>query len=281
MPTSLRAFLVLGRISNLPTVWSDCLAAWLLGGGGHWAHFAVLGCGATLIYTGGMFLNDAFDVEFDRQYRPERPIISGEASARFVWWAGALFLAFGWALISSAGAATAALAFLLVLAVVAYDAVHKKTRFAPLLMATCRFLLYLVAGSAGAIGVRSDLLVRALALLGYIVGLSYIARRESTLNRPLRWPIPFLFLPVALALGAGEWSQSAVWAPLSALTGWVIWCVTGSQTSRFFRRGVAGLLAGIALVDWLALRPAAPVLALVFVGLFLMALLLQRTAPAT
>ena len=33
-PSNLRTLLVLGRASNLPTVWSNCFAGWLLGGGG-------------------------------------------------------------------------------------------------------------------------------------------------------------------------------------------------------------------------------------------------------
>ena len=32
----LRTLLVLGRVSNLPTVWSNCFAGWLLAGGGLW-----------------------------------------------------------------------------------------------------------------------------------------------------------------------------------------------------------------------------------------------------
>src|SRR4051794_33630035 len=75
------AWLVLGRISNLPTVGSNCLAAWLLGGGGSWGKLAAVGAGAALLYTAGMFLNDAFDVEFDRRHRPERPIVSGVVGA--------------------------------------------------------------------------------------------------------------------------------------------------------------------------------------------------------
>ena len=33
-PPLLRTLLILGRVSNLPTVWSNCLAGWLLDGGG-------------------------------------------------------------------------------------------------------------------------------------------------------------------------------------------------------------------------------------------------------
>ena len=65
-----RALLVLGRVSNLPTVWSNCLAGWLLGGGGEWGGFCWLCLGATALYVGGMYLNDAFDAEFDRVFRP-------------------------------------------------------------------------------------------------------------------------------------------------------------------------------------------------------------------
>src|SRR5438552_468570 len=68
----IRTLLVLGRVSNLPTVWSNCLAAWLLAGGGLSRRLGILCAAASLLYTGGMFLNDAFDVEFDRKYRTER-----------------------------------------------------------------------------------------------------------------------------------------------------------------------------------------------------------------
>src|SRR3974390_1835133 len=90
-----RVLLVLGRISNLPTVWSNCLAAWWLGGSGAWGNFGLLCLGATLLYTGGMFLNDAFDVEFDRKYRSERPIASGQVSLRFVWMSTVILLSLG------------------------------------------------------------------------------------------------------------------------------------------------------------------------------------------
>ena len=61
----LRTLLVLGRASNLPTVWSNCLAGWILGGGGPHKRLLALCGGATLLYVGGMFLNDAFDAQFD------------------------------------------------------------------------------------------------------------------------------------------------------------------------------------------------------------------------
>ena len=76
----LRALLVLGRVSNLPTVWSNCLAGWWLSGGGNFWKLPFLFFGAAFLYTGGMFLNDAFDAAFDRQRRSSRPIPSGKIS---------------------------------------------------------------------------------------------------------------------------------------------------------------------------------------------------------
>jgi hypothetical protein len=79
---SLRTLLILSRASNLPTVWSNCLAAWWLGGAGTIQVLPTLLIGASLLYIGGMFLNDVVDASFDRQHRRERPIPSGQISER-------------------------------------------------------------------------------------------------------------------------------------------------------------------------------------------------------
>jgi hypothetical protein len=42
----------------------------------------------SLFYVAGMYLNDAFDRDFDRDFRPERPIPSGHATAATVFAAG-------------------------------------------------------------------------------------------------------------------------------------------------------------------------------------------------
>jgi len=279
----IRAVLVLGRVSNLPTVWSNCLAAWLLGGSGPWLRFGVLAVGATLVYTGGMFLNDAFDVEFDRRYRPERPIISGQVSARFVWSSSVAFLALGGLCLCALGPTAALFGGVLVGTVVTYDAVHKRTSWAPILMAVCRFLLYLVAASGAAGGSGSPAALRAVGLAAYVIGLSYVARQESTGGKVVRWLVPLLFLPIAIALGSGPANEARVWIPALCLGAWIFWCISGHSRAEqdFLRRSVAGLLAGIALVDWLAATSVAAKMGFAFVGLFLGALLLQRLAPAT
>ena len=106
-PSLARTLLILGRVSNLPTVWSNCLAGWLLAGGGAWSRFAALCGGASLLYIGGMFLNDACDVRFDTAHRQERPIPSGAISARAVWRLSAVLLLGGGVLLALLGRTTA------------------------------------------------------------------------------------------------------------------------------------------------------------------------------
>src|SRR5687767_12210289 len=184
----LRTLLVLGRVSNLPTVWSNCLAGWLISGGGSIASILLVCAGATALYIGGMYLNDAFDVEFDRLNRKERPIPSGAISVGDVWGYGLSWLGLGLVLIYFFKTTTFTLAVALVFSILLYDAVHKAVAFSPVIMAACRFLLFVMAASVGSNGVTGLAVWTASALFCYIVGLSFVARSES--NRgPIRyWP---------------------------------------------------------------------------------------------
>src|SRR5207248_3346450 len=85
----LRPMLVLARASNLPTVWSNCIAAYWLGGWNSTGTVFLLCIAGSLFYTGGMFLNDVCDVGFDRRYKPDRPIVAGLVTRRQVGFAAA------------------------------------------------------------------------------------------------------------------------------------------------------------------------------------------------
>ena len=145
----LRSLLVLGRVSNVPTVWSNCLAGWWLGGGQTTRHLPWLLIGSTLLYVGGMYLNDAFDEEFDRRHRAGRPIAAGLVSGDTVWGLGLLWLALGLGCLAGVGGGPLVVGLVLVGLILWYDAVHKRTRLAPLLMGACRAFLYLTAAAAG------------------------------------------------------------------------------------------------------------------------------------
>ncbi len=281
---SLRTLLVLGRVSNLPTVWSNCLAGWLLGGGGVWSRFVWLALGATLVYVGGMFLNDAFDAAFDTEHRCERPIPSGAISRNAVWLWSVALLAGGTGILGWLGREPAILAVQLLVCIVLYDAFHKSLDWSPVLMASCRFFLLLTAAATGARGVEGLALWSATALGSYIIGLSYLARRESAPGLIRFWPLVFLAAPLVLAfvVNDGYFGEKALLA--SAIVAlWVLRCLrpTFWQSPPDIGKSVSGLLAGICLVDLLAVPNQPPQVSAGFLVCFVLALLLQRFVPAT
>lgn len=280
----LRTLLVLGRVSNLPTVWSNCLAGWLMAGGSTgWRLFFLL-FGSTLLYIGGMYLNDAFDADFDRQHRTERPIPSGRIDVNVVWWSGMGLLFVGALCLMSLGKLTAFLTFALIVSIILYDAIHKMVAFSPVLMAACRFFLFLVAASTGTYGLPGGALWVAFALAAYIVGLSYIARKESTRGAIKYWPAYLMAVPVGLAFIVNDEGFRLRGMVLSLiLILWVCRCVwhTYGFGERNVGRTVSGLLAGIVLVDWLAIGGGNVWQGLIFVLLFAAARLFQRFIRAT
>jgi 4-hydroxybenzoate polyprenyltransferase len=280
----LRTLLILGRVSNLPTVWSNCMAGWLLAGAGFDGSFLLLCLGATGVYLGGMYLNDAFDAQFDQQHRPERPIPSGLIRVEAVWGWGLAWLGLGLACLFLFGKVTMILALLLALSVLVYDAVHKVFAFSPVLMAACRFFLVLTAASVPRDTVDGLAVWSALVLGGYVVGLSYIAKRETGDSALSYWPCALLAAPMVLAVivnrGDNQW-RTAVLCGILAF--WMIRCLRFAlwAPQRNIGRAVAGLLAGITLVDWLSVWQGEALVAIVFAALFGMALLFQRFVPAT
>src|SRR5271157_550207 len=140
-PSKLRTFLILGRVSNLPTVWSNCLAGWWLAGGGPWPGLLCVSISVSFLYLGGMFLNDAFDAGFDRNHRRARPIPSGAITEKEVWRWGFVWLVLGLAGMAWLGAVTAVLALLLAGCILFYNAIHKIMGIALVLMGGCRFLV--------------------------------------------------------------------------------------------------------------------------------------------
>src|SRR5271154_4566292 len=120
-----RTLLILGRVSNLPTVWSNCLAGWWLSGGGNFWKLPLLFVGVSALYTGGMFLNDAFDADFDRQRRASRPIPSGAISLEAVWRWSLVWLALGILLLFFCGKIAGTIGIILVICILIYNAVHK------------------------------------------------------------------------------------------------------------------------------------------------------------
>lgn len=289
-----RTGLRLGRVSNLPTVWTNALAGGVLGAaasgvvhpdqamavGGETLLAAVA---LTCFYIGGMWLNDAFDAEIDARQRSVRPIPSGEISRRAVFLGGAGFLAAGLVLSVPLGGAAFVASVALAVSIVLYDWLHKRTALAPLLMGLTRFLAYAVAALAAGAFIGPALL-GAIGLYAWVVGITYAARQEAFDQLGNAWPLAVLGLPLAGALvaaAASSWLALLLWLALAACAGWAL--------RLLFRRAagdvpaaVVTLIAGISLYDAVLIAAAgAPALASLAVAGFAATLALQRLAPGT
>ncbi|WP_239495320.1 UbiA family prenyltransferase [Salinicola halophilus] len=254
---------------------------------------AVVIVALTLCYLGGMYLNDAFDAVIDARERADRPIPRGDIDRRTVAWLGALMLILAVALLFAVSPAAGSAGVTLAATVVAYDAWHKRIRWAPLLMGGCRLLTYGVAALAltgGALDgetVPTALGWGALGLFCHVVGLTYAARQEAFDRLDAAWPLLVLAVP---ALLGGVFVFSAPEVSLLALGLWAGYLGWGGRCLLWLRRrargdvprAVVGLIAAISLFDaTLMAALGAPILAMLALLAFIATLGLQRLASGT
>ena len=208
--------LKLGRVSNLPTVWSNVIAAFALTGGAPLRVVVTAAVAMSLLYVGGMYLNDAFDRDIDASERANRPIPSGEASANAVFAAGFAALAAGVVLLAVQSPRSGLVGLILAGAIVLYDWHHKGNPLSPACMALCRLLAYLTAGLAVTAHPPAALLLAALAGFAHIVGLTYAAKQENLAELGHLWPLAFLALPLlyGIYLAAGSLAGLLLWLGL-------------------------------------------------------------------
>lgn len=295
--------LKLGRVSNLPTVWTNALVGVVLAQGGSMATMAhrsalpvsltLLLCAAlSLLYVGGMFLNDGFDRAYDAQMRPERPIPSGEISASTVFATGFGLLGGGVAMVTVAdmtvgtGAPAALAAALLAGTIVVYNVWHKGNPLSPVVIAACRALVYVTTGLVIAAPLPASVITAAMVTFSYLIGLSYAAKQENLLRLEAWWPLAFLAAPLAYGALTAVSGDRPIGLGLVLWVALLVWI--GHNVRRLLQggpsigRGVSGLLAGICLVDALMLAAnGATGSALLAVCGFPLTLALQRYIPGT
>ncbi len=286
------AWLELARISNLPTVWTNVVAGWILAGA-PWRSATLwwLLAGGSLLYTAGMILNDAMDAKFDREFRNERPIPSGRVSARATGVVGGAMLLGGSMICIFVAGASVGLVLALVAAILLYDVYHKPWAGSVVIMGACRTLLYLVAGSAAKVGwdwhTNPELIMEAIALGAYIVGVSLVARSEAKpQEKSFAGPLGWLCLSVPMLAAIGLVISNGYpmrFPPGIFVAGFVLW-----RASRILQGGppaigkaVGWLLAGIVVVDALAVGPVEPLLSAGFMLCMPLLLLWQRKIAAT
>ena len=310
MDSKLKALLDLGRISNLPTVWTNVLAMWLLAGGGdHMLRLFPLILGASLIYMAGTTLNDAVDVKFDREHRPERAIPSGVLTEQQVWIIGLAEMGLGALILLIMAKVSFFWLFLLCVAIFVYNFIHKANPRSIYVMGACRAFLYFTAASSvleTTVDLSFTILIWGTAILAYIAGLSLVARGESTGEGAGKNEIAMLAAPLAAWLFSLFSIGPNIPAFLAAagFIGWTAYSFLelrkGQETAEDSEedeepvldadgepklspvpRFVTRLLAGIILIDAMIAAFAAGWAALIFVALIPCTLILQRRFAAT
>jgi 4-hydroxybenzoate polyprenyltransferase len=277
--------LKLGRVSNLPTVWTNVLAGTILGGGNAGGVRTLLvGLAMSLFYVGGMYLNDYCDRHIDARERPERPIPRGEIPQTTVAVIGFALLVVGLALMAGFGVAAAVASLALAAAIVAYDWFHKGNPVAPLVMGLCRGLVYCAAGAAAAGGFSGMPGIAAVALVAYTAGLTYAARQESLGTVGNLWPLLLLAAPMIVTFPAVQHGLVgiAVYVALIANAGVALYLLARRPVTKSVPYAVGLLIAGLSLIDASFLASAGAITAsAVAVGGFAATLVLQRYVAGT
>jgi len=315
MKLTFSAWMGLSRGVNLPTVWTNVIAAWVINAGAgpslrwmpEWTEMSFFNLGVlcwlliggSLLYAGGCFLNDASDYKFDEKHRPERPIPSGLISLKQVWVIGISQMSLGsFALIGGAGCSWKWTVSLF-LCIFAYNWIHKKTAAGILLMGCCRTLLWITAATAASGMSPAPLLyLWAVAVGIYVIGISWYARNEGKLpekeegNNSIldRIPIVLLFIVPLISLG-----YLVLWNNLDPIRVFLVNLVgVLAGGVAFFAilqmrkdekgavgKGVSRLLAGICAVDATALSFHAPLFVGPCILLGVIAHILQKRFAAT
>ena len=271
-----RALLELCRISNLPTVWSNAVLGWLAGTTTNvWVYprtsksapFSELREGLiqrwpevlgyrvvplalifSLLYCGGMILNDYLDRSIDAQERPNRPIPSGRVSPQTALILGIASLLLGFAgmtafewqyhWIDHEPWRATAMVLLLCVVIVMYNLNHTRSAMSVLLMGLCRALIILSVATVVQPPVMHwawwfFVACPAATLMIYTVLISIVARNEM---QP-RWfggPKTVMNMIAAMPL------LDAVWLIAMGLWPASLFCVTCAGMTKLAHRKVAG-----------------------------------------
>jgi len=268
----IRPYLELIRPPNLVTAAADPLTGFLLAGG------ALTQCGtigplvglSVCLYAGGIALNDVCDTVSDRETRPERPIPAGKIDRRrAVLLVILLFctgLATAWIIAPTVGY----LATGLIVAIVLYDVVLKKTFAAPAVMGLCRSL-NLTLGLCALDPLPSmPLLVLPAALMWlYVSSITFFARTESVVSKRPMLVVGLIGLTTAVAgqgllhplYGSKHIEQYFFLIALLAMAVWLGYPAVKNPRPTVVQKAVGAYVIGILLFDaslvWVARGPYA------------------------
>ena len=280
-----KGLLDLCRVSNLPTVISNCVGSWLLVAGSFGdLNLLVLVSGAVFLYSGGMIMNDVFDLAFDDEFRPDRPIPSGIVSKQLAVILTLLFMALGFVLMKLGGAQ---LFWVLSLGIVitAYNYFHKKWVHSVYIMGACRSILYVACASAVSANIPNSVFAWSVCLGLYTAGITVVARGESTDNVVPFYGIALLFSPLIVPIYLGFSGMHLMGILVTGILwlSWTIYClciIKGSAEGRI-GRSVSYLIAGMVLIDALAVSSQYGLYGLFFVTLVPLVIWFQSKVSGT
>ncbi|MDA7922446.1 UbiA family prenyltransferase [Verrucomicrobiales bacterium] len=289
-----RTLLILGRISNLPTIWTNVAVGWFISGGGWSVELLWILAGMSLLYLAGMTLNDAFDAGWDRKNAPDRPIAAGHISLKAVWAVGTLQMIGGAVLLAQFTNIHPALIGGLIFAILLYNWLHKHWAGSVIIMGICRALVYLGAGSAvirqpTGLALPEPLYIVAFGVILYIAGLTLAARSEH-LKSPKGLPfgnrimlmIPVLFPLFGSRLLSSYSNPVKIALIVVGIFGVWSWLVIMLKALREkVPKGIAYAIAGIAFYDAGIIAFADWRAAIACLACFGLTLIAQRYIPAT
>ncbi len=285
MKMNLLTALKLGRVSNLPTVWSNVLAGVML------ANVAIdpvllltVLLAISLIYISGMFFNDLFDQQFDRIHRPNRPIPAAEVDSRSVlYWAAAMMLIALLLVVLNISVSEVKtwyplLSCLVLCALVLlYDWWHKENSWGPLIMGLCRGMVYITAAVSLYPHFSFQLGIAAGCLTLWVLGLTMVAKRKNIFAGFL---MLILSLNLILLLLPSKPLDLQVYLILSTFSLVLIYSFVYLCKDGKYWNPVTLLIASISLVDAMVIFSVTGtfnIMVMMAVSLFFLTLLFQRT----
>ena len=287
----LKTLFELGRISNLPTVWSNVLAGVVIAGGTIGLQStSILIASLSLFYIGGMFLNDAFDTEFDIIERPERPIPSKKITQKMVFVIGFILLILGIFLLYIEAFTTNVfnlnlilfLGMLLSTFIIIYNKYHKNNPYSPLIMGFCRISIYFIVSAFFLSYFNIHIFVASFFLLSYLIGLTYLAKQENIGHLKNQWPLLFLIAPIIYGYTLIENYLSYIVLGFFVLNIFVALYFTFNKKIRNIKKSVTLLISGICIYDAVLIAHHGEVnLAILSLSFFVLTLFFQKYISGT
>ncbi len=296
MIAGLRTLLILGRVSNLPTVWTNAAVGWFLSGGSWTVELGAIILGISLLYVAGMTLNDAFDARWDAEHADDRPIPAGNISIPAVWTLGFVEMFAGATVLIFMTSVSTWLIGGLIGCILIYNWLHKRWKGSVIVMGLCRALVYLCAGSAVAthtsqLAIPQVVYLVSIAVVIYIAGLTLAARSEhlksagGTPGNSGLLPRFMLMLPVLFPLLASQQLPNTpvtiALVSVGVLGTWAWITIIRSNLVTRIPLGIAYAIAGIAFYDAAILAFADWRAAIFALLCFILTLGAQRVIPAT